>query len=204
MADEVKKEEEQKIEAAGTAQEQPKKEEQPAAPEPEKTTEDILREKDEKINELTDKYLRSLAELDNFRKRMQKEKEEFVKYTRGEAVSIFLPVIDNFERAVASADKVKDFDQLKKGIDMVIKQFESSLKELGAKEIQTTGVFDPVYHHAMHKEHAEGKKEGEITEVYQKGYMMDDKIIRPAMVKVAHSEPHKEHNHKEHNEKKDK
>jgi molecular chaperone GrpE (heat shock protein) len=56
----------------------------------------------------------------------------------------------------------------------------------------------------MHKEHAEGKKEGEITEVYQKGYMMDDKIIRPAMVKVAHSEPHKEHNHKEHNEKKDK
>jgi molecular chaperone GrpE len=123
MTDEVKKEEEQKIEAAGTAQEQPKKEEQPAAPEPEKTTEDILREKDEKINELTDKYLRSLAELDNFRKRMQKEKEEFVKYTRGEAVSIFLPVIDNFERAVASADKVKDFDQLKKGIDMVIKQF---------------------------------------------------------------------------------
>jgi molecular chaperone GrpE len=199
MADEIKKEEQEKQQ-----QDQAKKEEPAqaaAAPAPEKTPEDMLREKDEKINELTDKYLRALAELDNFRKRMQKEKEDFVKYTRGEAVSLFLPVVDNFERAVASADKVKDFAQLKKGIEMVLKQFESALKEIGAKEIPTTGMFDPIYHHAMHKEHSEGKKDGEITEVYQKGYMLDDKIIRPAMVKIAHNEPHKEHNHKEHNDK---
>ncbi|MGD0566697.1 MAG: nucleotide exchange factor GrpE [Candidatus Goldiibacteriota bacterium] len=199
MADEIKKEEQAETEAVKAAAEAAKKEEQ-AQPAP-KTPEDILKEKDDKINELTDKYLRSLAELDNYRKRMQKEKEDFVKYTRGEAVSLFLPVIDNFERALASTAKVKDFDQLKKGIDMVIKQFESALKEMGAKEIPATGIFDPVYHHAMHKEHAEGKKDGEIIEVYQKGYMIDDKIIRPAMVKIVHNEGHKEHNHKEHNEK---
>lgn len=201
MADEVKKEEEKKAEQAAPVSEQPAA----PAPAPEKTPEDVLKEKDGKINELTDKYLRALAELDNYRKRMVKDKEDFVKYTRGEAVAIFLPVVDNFERAVASASKVKDFDQLKKGIDMILKQFESALKEIGATEIPTSGMFDPIYHHAMHKEHAEGKKEGEIIEVYQKGYMLDDKIIRPAMVKIAHQEQHKEHNHnhnhKDHNEK---
>ena len=111
MADEIKKEEQPETDAVKAAAEAAKKEEQAPAPKP---PEDILKEKEEKINELTDKYLRALAELDNFRKRMQKEKEDFVKYTRGEAVSLFLPVVDNFERAVASADKVKDFGPAEK------------------------------------------------------------------------------------------
>ena len=175
----------------------------------EPTPEEILQEKDAKIAEMTDKYLRALAEQDNFRKRMQKDKEDFVKYSRSEAASLFLPVLDNFDRALASADKNKDFGQLKKGIDMVIKQFENVLKELGMKEIPTNGVFDPNLHHVVHKEHAAGKKDGEITEVYQKGFMMDDKVVRPASVKVAHNEPakkdsqdHKNNHNQNHEHKK--
>lgn len=167
----------------------------------EPTPEEILQEKDAKIAELNDKYLRALAEQDNFRKRMQKDKEDFVKYSRSEAASLFLPVLDNFDRAVSSADKNKDFKKLKDGIDMVIKQFEGVLKELGMKEIPTQGIFDPNLHHVVHKEHAAGKKDGEIIEVYQKGFMMDDKVVRPASVKVAHNEPHKKEEHKNHDHK---
>lgn len=165
------------------------------------TPEEILKEKDEKISELTDKYLRSLADLENYRKRVNKDKEDFVKYSRSEAVGIFLPVLDNFERAIASTEKNNDFTKLKHGIDLVVKQFEAALKEMGVKEIPASGIFDPNLHHAVHKEHVDGKKDGEILEVYHKGFMLDDKIIRPAMVKVAVNEPEKKegHENKEHN-----
>ncbi len=189
MADEAKKEE--------TTKEELKAEAQPVPEVKEKTVEELLKEKDDKIAEMTDKYLRALAEQDNYRKRVQKDKEDFVKYSKSESISVFLPVVDNFERAVASADKTKDYGQLKKGIEMVLKQFEGVLKELGAKEVPTKGVFDPAFHHVMHKEHVEGKKEGEIIEVYQRGYMIDDKLVRPAMVKIAHNADDKNKNHHE-------
>ncbi|MEI7543050.1 MAG: nucleotide exchange factor GrpE [bacterium] len=171
------------------------------APEPvieekkEKTIEDILQEKDENIAEMTDKYLRALAEQDNYRKRMQKDKEDFIKFTRSEIVLAFLPVVDNFERAITSADKSKDFAQLKKGIDMVLKQFENTMKDMGVKEIPAHGIFDPNNHHVVHKEHVDGKKDGEILEVFQKGYILDGKVVRPSMVKVAINEVHKKENH---------
>jgi molecular chaperone GrpE len=151
-----------------------------------KNIENILAEKDKKINELTDKYLRSLAELDNFRKRIAKEKQEFEKNTKAEAINIFLSVLDNLERATAVAEATKDIESLKKGIEMIIKQFKDILKEINVKEINTEGFFNPEFHHALHKEYVEGKKEGEILEVYQRGYMLDNKIIRPALVKVAY------------------
>jgi molecular chaperone GrpE len=198
---EEQKEEEPNTETAGPSAPEAAKKAAEAAKPAEKTPDDIIREKESKINELTDKYLRSLAELDNYRKRVQKDKEELFKYSKSEAISVFLPVVDNFERAVAAADKIKDFEQLKKGVEMVLKQFESALKELGAKEIPTNGVFDPLFHHAMHKEAAPGKKDGEILEVYQKGYMIDDKMVRPAMVKIAHNDEHKNHEHKNHDHK---
>jgi molecular chaperone GrpE len=172
----------------------------------EPTPEDLIREKDCVIKDLNDKYLRALAEQDNYRKRVAKDKEDFVKYSRSEAVLAFLPVLDNFERAIHSTDKNNDFGKLKNGIDMVIKQFEGKLKEMGVKEVPASGIFDPNLHHVLLKEHADGKKEGEILEVFQKGFMLDDKIIRPATVKVAHNEAvkkeengHKNHDHKETN-----
>lgn len=152
----------------------------------EKKIEDIIAEKDKRINELMDKYLRSLAELDNFRKRTVKEKQEFEKNTKNEAINIFLPILDNLERAISAIGATQDIESLRKGIEMIIKQFKDILKDLGVKETETKGIYNPEIHHVIHKEHVEGKSDGEILEVYQKGYMLDDKIIRPAMVKVAY------------------
>ncbi len=141
--------------------------------------------KEEQITELTDKYMRALAEVDNTRKRTIKEKEDYIKYAKREAVEIFLPVLDNLDRAVHATTVTDNIEGMKKGIEMVIKQFDDVLKDMGAKEIHTKGVFDPDVHHVIHKEHVDGKKEGEILEVYQKGYTIDGITIRPARVKVA-------------------
>jgi len=137
------------------------------------------------LAETTDKYLRALAELDNFRKRVAKDKEDFVKFAKADIVRDFLPVIDNLERALASSKEVKEAKTLSDGVKMVLKQFVEILKKQGVSEIECKGVFNPDFHHVVHREEAEGKEEGEITEVFQKGYMFEDKVMRPAMVKIA-------------------
>jgi molecular chaperone GrpE len=152
---------------------------------------DPLKESERLLADMTDKYLRSLAELENFRKRVGKDKEEFVKYTRGDTARIVLPVLDNLDRAVHATKISDNVESLRKGVELVIKQFEEALKELGVKEIETKGVFNPDFHQVMSKE-ASDKPEGEILEVYQKGYAVDDKVIRPSLVKVAHKEEKKE------------
>jgi len=146
---------------------------------------DELKERDVKLAEMTDKYMRALAELDNTRKRIVKEKEDYIKFAKRDAVEIFLPVLDNLDRAVHATKVTENVESLKKGIEMVIKQFEDIMKEIGAKEINTKGEFDPDFHHVIHKEHRDDRKEGEILEVYQKGYIIDNTVIRPARVKVA-------------------
>jgi molecular chaperone GrpE len=138
------------------------------------------------LAETTDKYLRALAELDNFRKRVQKDKEEFVKFAKSDIIREFLPVLDNLERAMdASKNNTQDIEQFKAGIVMVIKQLKDSFARMNVTEIKAEGIFDPDIHHVVHKEEKADKEEGEIIEVYQKGYMFDDKVIRPAMVMIA-------------------
>jgi molecular chaperone GrpE len=154
----------------------------------EKKQHDPLKEKDAKIAEMTDKYLRALAEHDNFRKRVGKDKEDFVKYTRGDTVRIMLPVLDNLDRAVHATKITANVESLRTGVELVIKQFEDVLAEMGVREIETKGIFNPGLHQVLNKEARDDKPEGEILEVYQKGYMIDDKVIRPALVKVAHRE----------------
>ncbi|HRU39077.1 MAG TPA: nucleotide exchange factor GrpE [Candidatus Goldiibacteriota bacterium] len=153
----------------------------------EKKQHDPLKEAKEQLAEMTDKYMRALAELDNFRKRVSKDKEDFVKYTRGDTARTVLPVLDNLDRAVHATKVTDNVESLRKGVELVIKQFEEALKELGVKEIEAKGIFNPEFHQVMSKE-ASDRPEGEILEVYQKGYMVDDKIIRPALVKVAYKE----------------
>jgi molecular chaperone GrpE len=152
---------------------------------------DPLKEKEKLLAEMTDKYLRSLAEHDNYRKRVGKDKEDFVKYTRGDTARVILPVLDNLDRAVHATKQTENVESLRKGVELVIKQFEDALRELGAKEIEARGIFNPDFHQVMSKE-ASDKPEGEILEVYQKGYMVDDKVIRPALVKIAHKEEPKQ------------
>jgi len=97
-----------------------------------------------------------------------------------------LPVYDNLERALNASLKSQDFKSLKSGIEMIMKQFEDILKGMRVKEIDTKGVFDYNYHHVVQKEERDDKEDGEILEVYQKGFKFDDEtVIRPAQVKIA-------------------
>lgn len=141
-------------------------------------------EKDVKIDELTDKLQRNLAEFDNFRKRTLKEK--VVRFDDGirEAIEKLLPVFDNFDRALDSCEDKEN--SLYKGIAMVHKQCAEILLSLDVEEIQSVGEqFDPNKHFAVAHVEDEAKGENEIVEVMQKGYICKDKIIRAAMVKVA-------------------
>ena len=127
-----------------------------------------------------DKYMRMMAEYDNFRKRSAKEKEGVYADAYSDCIAGILPILDNLERAAA-------FDQLeglKKGLEMTAKAFGDALEKMGITEIETK-VFDPNLHNAVMHIEDEALGESEIVEVFQKGYCKGDKVIRYAMVKVA-------------------
>ena len=132
---------------------------------------------------LNDKYLRLCAEYDNFRKRSQKEKDSLYADIKAETLKKFLPVYDNLVRAL---DQSTEDEAYRRGVEMIMTQFNTTLEKLGVTEIESLGQkFDPAFHNAvMHVEDAE-KGENEIVEVFQKGFIMGDKVIRFAMVKVA-------------------
>ena len=132
---------------------------------------------------LNDKYLRLCAEYDNFRKRSQKEKDSLYADIKAETLKKFLPVYDNLVRAL---DQSTEDEAYRRGVDMIMTQFNTTMEKLGVTEIESLGQkFDPAFHNAvMHVEDAE-KGENEIVEVFQKGFLMGDKVIRFAMVKVA-------------------
>lgn len=132
---------------------------------------------------LNDKYLRLCAEYDNFRKRSQKEKDSLYADIKAETLKKFLPVYDNLVRAL---DQSTEDEAYRRGVEMIMTQFNTTMEKLGVTEIESLGrKFDPAFHNAvMHVEDAE-KGENEIVEVFQKGFIMGDKVIRFAMVKVA-------------------
>ena len=130
-----------------------------------------------------DKYLRLLAEYDNFRKRSQKEKDSLYADIKAEAVSAFLPVYDNLLRALAANTEDEAY---RKGVEMIMTQFKNTLEKLGVTEIEALGkTFDPNLHNAVMHIEDEEKGESEIVEVFQTGFMLGEKVIRFAMVKVA-------------------
>ena len=127
-----------------------------------------------------EKYLRMMAEYDNFRKRSAKEREGVYADAYGDCIGQILPVLDNLERAAAS----DHLEGVKKGLEMTVKAFGDALEKMGITEIETE-TFDPNLHNAVMHVEDESKGENEIVEVFQKGYRKGDKIIRYAMVKVA-------------------
>lgn len=135
---------------------------------------------EKKCAETNDKYLRIMAEYDNFRKRTVKERDGIYSEAYADAVKQLLPVIDNIERSVTF---VSD-EETKKGLDMIITQMNEALNKMGVTVIETK-EFDPNVHNAVMHVDDEAYGEGEIVEVFQKGYKYKDKIIRYAMVKVA-------------------
>ena len=135
-------------------------------------------------DELNDRYMRTLAEYDNFRKRSQKDIEARVSYTKTDMLSKIVPVIDNFERAACNADA--DFDGYRKGIEMTVNQFLEILKSMGVEAFGEVGeAFDPNFHNGVMHIDDENLGENVIADVFMKGYKIGDKVIRPATVKVA-------------------
>ncbi len=135
------------------------------------------------LEALNDKYLRLVAEYDNFRKRTAKEKESIYPEAKVSVVSAFLPVLDNMERALSAS---KEEDPLYEGVKMIMRQFEETLKNCGVEEIKAVGEkFDPNFHNAVMHVDDDNYGENEIVEQFQKGYKIGDRIVRYSMVKVA-------------------
>ena len=142
---------------------------------------ELRREKDA----LQDRLLRTAAEFDNYRKRMERERGEFAAYASGEVILDLLPIIDNFERAL-QAPSGGDADAFRKGIELIHKQMLDLLRKRGVKPIEALGaMFDPNFHQAVIQESSAEHKEGEVMQELQRGYMLGERLLRPAMVKVA-------------------
>jgi len=137
----------------------------------------------------TDMMLRLAAELDNYKKRTVKERESLVKYAAENIIRELLPVLDNFERAIESANESRDFDSFHEGVKMIFSQMYSVLEKEGVRKIEAIGkAFDPTYHEAIMQMTSNEYPENTIIEEHQKGYILHDRVIRPSMVVVSRRE----------------
>ena len=133
-----------------------------------------------------DLYLRERAEMENFRKRTQRDKEEFRLFARKELLLEVLPVLDNLERAVSHAGENDAVQGLLEGVAMTVTQFRKVVEDFGARPINAVGApFDPSLHQAMGQIETAEQPPGTVASEYQKGYMLHDRLLRPALVVVA-------------------
>ena len=156
-------------------------------------TEKKCKGKDEKLKEaqrlaeeFKDKYLRAHAELDNARKRLAKEKEEYIKFANEDILSAILYVIDNFDRALEHMNGTQKVETILEGIRMIQKQFHALLEQNGMKRIESLGKkFDPAVHEAIEHIETDEDKDSIVMEEIQAGYLLNDRLLRPAAVKVG-------------------
>ena len=140
-------------------------------------------EKDPEEEALNTKYLRLMADFQNYKRRTEKEKSDIYAFANEKIVSELLNVIDNFERAL---DAGNEGDSFVEGMNLIFKQLQGVLEKAGVVEIEALGrEFDPNFHHAVMTEDSEEYESGKSTAVLQKGYLLNNKVIRPSMVKVA-------------------
>ena len=145
-----------------------------------------INQKEIELKELKDKYLRALAELDNYRKRMEKELDDRKKYGMVELFMSVIPVLDSFDRALSGGEMSNDFDNFYKGMEIIHRQLRDALKSLGLVEFSGLNeTFDPSRHEAVATVETDEKPENTVIEEISKGYMIDDRIIKPAKVYVS-------------------
>ena len=145
-----------------------------------------LEEKSKLCDERHDQLLRLHAEFDNFKKRTAREYESLTKLANKRLISEMLPVIDNFKRAVDSADKVSNINDLKNGIKLVLKQFEDILRQNGLEEIGSDDTqFNPDKHEAVIQVETDEHPEDTVIEEVRTGYRLHGNVIRPSLVKVS-------------------
>lgn len=143
-----------------------------------------------RLQSLADDYqqraLRTQADFDNFRKRTQKEKEDMAKYASSKLITELISVVDNFERALVAAEESSEAESFTKGVNMIFRQLEGVLQAEGLTTMETVGKpFNPEFHQAIMQVESDEYGEGTVVEEVQKGYMLKDKVLRPAMVKVS-------------------
>jgi molecular chaperone GrpE len=137
-------------------------------------------------DEYYDRLLRKTAEFDNYRKRIERERQQVTEAAAADLIAELLPLVDDLERALKSDAGEQSVDAYRRGVELIHKQLLELLRKRGVRPIDTVGAdFDPHYHQAVAHEHVEGRRDGEVTEEFGRGYMLGDRLLRPAMVKVA-------------------
>ncbi|HIZ20772.1 MAG TPA: nucleotide exchange factor GrpE [Firmicutes bacterium] len=173
--------------AAEKTEEKPKDPKKEKASKPKKKDETAVLQAElevlhKQLDEQKDQYQRMLAEYANYKRRTEQEKAQLGSFVKAETLKALLPALDNLERAVAAPAG----DEYKKGVDMTIRQLQELLASQGLEAIDAQGApFDPEIHHAVMREDADGVEPDTVTEMFQKGYKVDGRVVRPAMVKVA-------------------
>ena len=133
-----------------------------------------------------ERMLRALADLENARKRLERDKKDYLRFATQELVSELLPVLDNFDRALKASASPSGGDSYREGVEMIYRQLKSVLEKQGLKEIRALGQpFDPFVHEAVQEEETDEYPEGTVLEELQKGYLFQGRLLRPAVVKVS-------------------
>jgi len=147
---------------------------------PDESPEQIKQQRDDYY----DRLLRKTAEFDNYRKRTDRERQQLSEAAAADLLKELLPLVDDLERALSAEGD--DADAIRKGVELIHKQLLETLRKRGVRPIEALGAdFDPHYHMAVAHEPANDRREGEVVEEFRRGYMLGDRLLRPAMVKVA-------------------
>jgi molecular chaperone GrpE len=133
-----------------------------------------------------DRLLRKTAEFDNYRKRTDRERIQLSEAAAADLIEELLPIVDDMERALKADAGGEATDAIRRGVELIHKQLLETLRKRGVRPIESLGAdFDPHFHQAVAHEPADGRREGEVIEEFSRGYMLGDRLLRPAMVKVA-------------------
>jgi molecular chaperone GrpE len=150
------------------------------------TLQAAIKELDHKANANYDRYLRALAELENFKKRVHRERLDQLRYAGEDLLREILPVFDNLERTLLHTNEASDLGKVLEGVNMIQRQFLKALEKSGVAVIdQVPAPFDPAIHQALERVVDPNHPDDTVLEILQKGYILNGKVIRPAMVKVA-------------------
>jgi len=145
-----------------------------------------LEQKEKEAKENHDRLLRMAADLENFKKRAAKEKEEWVKFANEDLLKGILPFVDNLERALSHSEKATDIQGLVDGVKLTIQQLLQTLKQFGVTHFETVGKpFDPSVHEAMLVVRTDQEKPNHVMQEFQRGYLLNDRLLRPATVSVS-------------------
>src|SRR6187200_2319663 len=143
---------------------------------------DLQRERDDYY----DRLLRQTAEFDNYRKRIERERQATSEAAAADLVKDLLPLVDDLERALKAQAGAEGAETYRRGVELIYKRLEDILRRRGVQPIEAVGAdFDPNFHEAVAHDPAEGRREGEVIEDFRRGYMLGDRLLRPSMVRVA-------------------